>query len=65
MKGGKACATYSGKPTLRAKTRLALQEGAGGDDLGVSQDVAGEHNLLNIIDDEIQRYKTERSSRTQ
>ena len=65
MKGGKACATYSGKPTLRAKTRLALQEGVGVMIWEMSQDVAGEHNLLNIIDDEIQRYKTERSSRTQ
>lgn len=67
---GKACAgcsyiTYNGKPTLRAKTRLALQEGVGVMIWEMSQDVAGEHNLLNIIDDEIQRYKTERSSRTQ
>ena len=58
---GTACAgcsyiTYNGKPTIRKKTRLALKEGAGVMIWEMSQDVQGEHSLLKVIDDEIQRH---------
>ena len=58
---GKACTgcsyiTYNGKPTIRKKTHLALKEGAGVMIWEMSQDVQGEHSLLKVIDDEIQRH---------
>jgi len=55
---GKACAgcsyiTYNGLKTIKAKTHLALEHGAGIMIWELSQDAAGNHSLLKGIHDEI------------
>lgn len=45
--------TYNGLPTIRNKTRLALQEGAGVMIWELSQDAAGTNSLLSAIHNEI------------
>ncbi len=57
---GTACAgcnyiTYNGAVTIKAKTRLALQNGAGVMIWELSQDAAATDSLLNAIDQEIKQ----------
>ncbi|MCW8126590.1 carbohydrate-binding protein [Microbulbifer halophilus] len=44
--------TYNGIPTIRAKTRLALEEGSGVMIWELSQDASGANSLLGVIDSE-------------
>lgn len=55
---GQACAgcsyiTYNGIPTIRSKTRLALQRGAGVMIWELAHDGYGAYSLLNVIDTEV------------
>lgn len=45
--------TFNSEKTIRSKTQLALKEGSGIMIWELSQDVAGENNLLNAIQEEI------------
>ncbi|WNO08421.1 glycosyl hydrolase family 18 protein [Teredinibacter sp. KSP-S5-2] len=45
--------TFNSEKTIRSKTQLALKEGSGVMIWELSQDIAGENNLLNAIQEEI------------
>lgn len=64
---GTACAncnyvTYNGLSTIKNKTRLALQNGAGVMIWELSQDATGEFSLLKAINSEIQKANSSTSS---
>jgi chitinase len=64
---GEACAgcnylTYNGVPTIKAKTRLGIEQGSGVMIWELSQDATGAHNLLNVIDAEIKLASSTGSS---
>ncbi len=66
---GEACAgcnyiTYNGLPTIKAKTRLALEQGSGVMIWELSQDASGANSLLNAIDTEINATSSTNSSST-
>lgn len=57
---GTACAscdyiTYNGATTIKAKTRLGIEQGTGVMIWELSQDAAGANSLLKVIDDEIKQ----------
>lgn len=57
---GNACAgcsyiTYNGAETIRAKTKLGLEQGSGIMIWELSQDAVGSHSLLKVIDDQIKQ----------
>lgn len=64
---GTACAgcnyiTYNGAATIKAKTRLGVEQGSGVMIWELSQDAAGANSLLKIIDDEINQMSGSSSS---
>lgn len=64
---GTACAgcnyiTYNGAATIKAKTKLALEEGSGVMIWELSQDATGANSLLKVIDDEIHQTGDSTSS---
>lgn len=54
--------TYNGIPTIRGKTRLAIEKGAGVMIWELAQDGTGPYSLLNVIDTEIKSGTTSSSS---
>lgn len=66
---GSACAgcsyiTYNGLPTIKAKTKLGLEQGSGIMIWELSQDASGANSLLNVIDTEIKATSSTASSST-
>lgn len=64
---GTACAgcnyiTYNGAATIKAKTKLGLEQGSGVMIWELSQDAAAANSLLKVIDDEIKQIATGSSS---
>lgn len=64
---GNACAgcnyiTYNGTATIKAKTKLGLEQGSGIMIWELSQDAAGANSLLKVIDDEITQLSSSSSS---
>lgn len=64
---GDACAgcnyiTYNGLPTIKAKTRLGLEQGSGIMIWELSQDASGANSLLGAIDAEIKQFSTSSAS---
>ncbi|MDO8341617.1 MAG: glycosyl hydrolase family 18 protein [Cellvibrio sp.] len=64
---GNACAgcnyiTYNGATTIKAKTKLGLEQGSGIMIWELSQDAAGANSLLKVIDDEINQLSSSSSS---
>ena len=64
---GNACAgcsyiTYNGLPTIKAKTKLGLEQGSGIMIWELSQDASGANSLLNVIDTEINATTATNSS---
>ncbi|MEN0035657.1 MAG: glycosyl hydrolase family 18 protein [Cellvibrio sp.] len=64
---GNACAgcnyiTYNGLPTIKAKTKLALEQGSGVMIWELSQDASGANSLLSVIDTEIKATSPTTSS---
>lgn len=64
---GNACAgcnyiTYNGAATIKAKTKLGLEQGSGIMIWELSQDTAGANSLLKVIDDEINQLSSSSSS---
>lgn len=64
---GDACAgcnyiTYNGLPTIKAKTKLGLEQGSGIMIWELSQDASGANSLLNVIDTEIKLASSTNSS---